>query len=977
MTNWISCLTAFLGLLIPVTCLKATEPVDYWREIKPILAARCTSCHGAVRQKAGLRLDTAALLRQGGDNGPAIAAGNSADSLLIARVTGANGVVRMPPKSEGTPLTDKELALLKAWIDQGAKAPPEKTPDDPRRHWAFQLPVQVPLPPARNPRGTRNPIDAFLAAAHERQGLQPSPPVSEDMWLRRVYLDLIGLPPTREELHAFRADDTPEAYEKVVERLLASPHYGERWGRHWMDVWRYSDWFGLGQEVRFSHKHIWHWRDWIIEALNGDKGYDRMILEMLAGDELASTDPATLRATGFLVRSWYIFNRNFWLDDVVQHTSRGFLGLTLQCARCHDHKYDPISQADYYQLRAFFEPHLVRIDRLPGEPDRDKHGLPRVYDAWLDTPTYLFVRGDEHQPDKNRTLRPAVPAVLGDRALTITPVPLPQSSFAPDKQTFVIQETLAEAERAVVQARTVVETAKQNLAKTTEALTVATEADRQAQAKLQQLRDKHKVTAETKMLPEEVKQAQAAAAKAAEELARARQADRAAPDEIKLAELRRALNEAKKVALVAVVAVERLEDEGAKERDPQAWKRAAQETALAQRRLAVHEAQHNQIAARGAVARAQASLDGLTLAVQGQKENKNLPAAVQKAATDLVDARATLAAADQQLARAEADLQTPITTAYVPRALSYPRAKVSYSETPPNDPYPKVSTGRRLALARWIADRQNPLTARVAVNHIWARHFGEPLVPSMFDFGLRTQQPVHHELLDWLAVDFMEAGWSMKHLHRRMVLSEAYRRRSSSKRVDDPNAQLDPDNRYFWRMQVRRMEGEILRDSLLHLAGQLDPKLGGPDLPTAQAETGKRRTVYYRYARDDRVAFLTLFDAPSVEECYRRHETIVPQQALVLSNSKMALTRARELAAVISQEVGSADSPPVRAAFVTSAFERILGRLPTPEERAECEEALTTLAASSGAAAPSAAQVRARESLIHVLLNHNDFITIR
>ncbi len=271
-----------------------------------------------------------------------------------------------------------------------------------------------------------------------RRDCRPVPPRTGTCCCVASYLDLVGLPPTREELHDFRADQSPGAYEKVVDRLLASPRYGERWGRHWMDVWRYSDWYGLGEEARYSHPHIWHWRDWIIAALNADKGYDRMVVEMLAADELTPDDPATVRATGFLVRNWDIFNRNTWLANTVEHTARAFLGVTIQCARCHDHKFDPISQSDYYRLRAFFEPVHIRIDRVPGQPDRAKAGLPRVFDDFLETPTFLFVRGDETRPDK-RPLTPATPAVLGGE-VRIAPVPLPIGASSPDKRDFVIRE---------------------------------------------------------------------------------------------------------------------------------------------------------------------------------------------------------------------------------------------------------------------------------------------------------------------------------------------------------------------------------------------------------------------------------------------------------------------------------------------------------------------------------------------------------
>ena len=394
----------------------SAEPVDYLRQVKPLLLERCSACHGAFRQKSGLRIDTGALLRKGGDGGPAIVPGKSDESPLIERVSATDGE-RMPPEGEGSPLTAAQVALLKQWIDEGAVAPEDEQPQqDPREHWSFRSPVKVALPQPKDPAWAENPIDTFIAVEHERHGLQANPLAAKETLLRRVYIDLIGLPPTRDELRAFLTDQSPTAYEAVVDRLLASPEYGERWGRHWMDVWRYSDPFGFNAEFRYSQRHIWRWRDWIVESLNADKGYGRMVVEMLAGDEVAPGDPDVLRATGFLGRNWYKFNRNEWLRETVDHTAMGFLGLTLKCCRCHDHKFDPVSQAEYYRFRAFFEPHDVRIDSVPGQPDPLQDGLSHVFDAKLQEPTYLFVRGDDRQPDKDhppdarRSRSPTAPA---------------------------------------------------------------------------------------------------------------------------------------------------------------------------------------------------------------------------------------------------------------------------------------------------------------------------------------------------------------------------------------------------------------------------------------------------------------------------------------------------------------------------------------------------------------------------------------
>ena len=438
-------LLVFLALG-PVITLPAADPdrtrkVDYLRQVKPILAARCWGCHGALKQAAGLRLDASQLIRKGSDDGPVLVAGQTAKSRLWMKITAGDATERMPP--EGDPLTKEQLELIGRWITSGASAPQTEVPPvDPRRHWSF-LPAQRPtIPPLVSSDWGHNAIDAFIAAGHAREGLRPRPAAARAVLLRRVYLDLIGVPPTRQQLTRFLADTTPGAYERTVDVLLGNPLHGQRWGRHWMDVWRYSDWYGRrrSNEIRYSQRHIWRWRDWIIESINAGKGYDRMLAEMLAGDELAPGDDDTLRATGFLGRNWYKFDRNTWLFETVEKTSKGLLALTFRCARCHDHKFDPVSQEEYYRFRAFFEPHGFRTDVLTAnvkkEVDNGKSqvltdGLARVFDERPDVPTYLFIRGDDRNPDKSRPLAPGVPAALGNSSLNITPIKLPAVAYTP------------------------------------------------------------------------------------------------------------------------------------------------------------------------------------------------------------------------------------------------------------------------------------------------------------------------------------------------------------------------------------------------------------------------------------------------------------------------------------------------------------------------------------------------------------------
>jgi hypothetical protein len=391
---------------------------------------------------------------------------------------------------------------------------------------------------------------------------------------------------------------------------------------------------------------------------------------------------------------------------------------------------------------------------------------------------------------------------------------------------------------------------------------------------------------------------------------------------IEIARCDLAIAEARHAALAAILKVEALEDAGRK--DSPEWSEAATATAKAQRDLAAHEAHRAVLAA-----------------LQARR-------AAPPAARAEMDKK--VADADKARIKAKDAAQAPPTTAFARRTLKT---------------YPTTSTGRRLAFARWIASRDNPLTARVAVNQIWLRHFGQAIVPSVNDFGRNGRPPSHPALLDWLAAEFMDRGWSMKALHRLIVTSASYRLDSTP---DRPTLARDPDNTFVWRMSPRRLEAEAVRDCLFHVAGRLDPTMGGPDIDHNQGLTTPRRSVYFRHAAEKQMEFLKIFDGPSVTECYRRHESTMPQQALALSNSELTLRLAKTLAQALSDRAGS--DP---CAFTTSAFEQVLARPPTKDELVECVAFLE----QQGRRDMPDAESRARESLIHVLMNHHDFVTIR
>ena len=868
-----------IGLVL-VSNIAQSQTVDYLREVKPVLAASCYSCHGAIKQKAGLRLDTVAFMTEGGDHGAVVTPGKTDQSVLLKHLRGEKGFKRMPPEGEGELLKPSQIAAVQRWVEQGAPHPKDEKPEaDPRSHWAFRAPVRPEKPRVKNPAWVRNPIDAFLAVEHEKHGLTPQGAAEDSLLLRRIYLDLTGLPPTHEQMQAFLADRAPDAYEKVVDRLLASPQYGERWGRHWMDVWRYSDWWGLGAELRNSQRHIWHWRDWIVESLNQDKGYDRMLLEMLAADELYPTDLDALRGTGFLARHYFLFNRTTWLDETIEHTSKAFLGLTLNCCKCHDHKYDAFSQADYYRFRAIFEPYQIRADTVPGEIDVTKNGIPRVYDANLEARTYLHIRGNEQNIDKGRKIQPGLPSLLLPGGLQVQPIKLPREAYQPGLRAFVLQDHLRIAEK-------------------------------------------------------QRKEGEEERAKAKASLAAAEKASKAGPQLraiIRLAENKIAHANAMIMAFKARAAADRaIADDSTAD----ATTKLVRAAALAEKTQGFELAQWN-----------------LACAEAGQVNGKLTPAQAK--------------AADDAARKA---MENP-GEAYTPLVGSV-KTRENNLETDVNrlKPFPKESTGRRAAFARWVVDRQNPLAARVAVNHIWARYFGQPLVASVFDFGRKGAAPTHPALLDWLAVEMMEGGWRMKYVHRLIVTSNAYRMTTSSLGAVDANLKNDADNRYYCRMNAKRMESQVVRDSLLHLAGDLDLKLGGPAIETPQQEASKRRSLYFFHSAIERNRFLMTFDEADPLDCYRRRESIIPQQALALSNSKLAGSAAEKIASRLANDVLPKD-------FKRVSFTWLLGYAPTVAELAACEQALERWVEVNNMRPD--AHHRARTQLIQALLNHNDFVTIR
>jgi hypothetical protein len=879
----------------------------YLQQVKPLLQKRCYTCHGALKQKANLRLDTVAQILKGGRSGSAIDRKEVAHSLILERVADTDPETRMPPEHEGEPLTAAEFKLLKDWIGSGAVGPADEKPEpDPKDHWAFRERLRPAVPVVGNAGWVKNLIDTFLAKQYKQRGLTPQPQAPREILIRRLYLDLIGMPPTLEEFRAINADLDPDWFDKLVDRLLADRRYGERWGRHWMDVWRYSDWWGLGDQLRNSQKHIWHWRDWIVESLNADVPYDEMIRQMLAADELYPNDLNKLRATGFLARNWFLFNRNPWMEEVVEHTNKAFLGLTVNCAKCHDHKYDPISQDDYYRLRAVFEPYMVRLDILPGEWDLERNGLPRAFDGLLNAPTYRYIRGEESKPDRTTIITPGVPAFLGFKSLSIHPVSLPKEAWQPERRGYVIDNHIATARERVRHAERALATASIKL-----------------------------LAARIRPIP-----------------APFLQTDLVAQIEWNVAKLawestRSELNSVERRAEALLAEWERL-DRSAEGPLPQSeWERQRIQAAIvAERATAIAEAKRSV---------AETELKWL-------QTNKDKKAAIEK------ELKLKQDVLKKAIATAQMNPKPGDTYSGFVGARWTSTRFLNSTADDPTIAFPSTSTGRRTAFADWITDPRNPLTARVAVNHIWMRHFGQPLVPTVFDFGRKGTAPAHPELLDWLASELVNRKWSMKQLHRIMVTSAAYRM-TSSLSGSEANQKIDPDNISLWRRVPIRLESQVIRDSVLALSGELDLTPGGPPVPADQQAMSKRRSMYFFHSNNERNPFLTSFDEAMVKECYRRDQSILPQQALALTNSALIHDASRRIAKQLSN--GTDDT-----AFVREAFKLILS---IKASEAEVNASLNAMdrwrkqnpKANDGLLDP------AREYLIWALFNHNDFVTLR
>ena len=776
-----------------------------------ILQQRCLSCHGEKTAMSDLQLTGREQALRGGNRGPAIKPGNANDSLLFQAVSHI-GKVTMPP---GPKLPNDEIETLRAWIDKGAEWPQQSIQAKSADWWAFHQPHRPAVPEIA---GAKNPIDAFLLEKLRAAGIEPSAEADRLTLLRRACYDLHGLPPTAEQTREFLNDKSPNAWERLIDSLLASPRYGEKWGRHWLDLVRYGDTAGFEQDPHILE--AWRYRDYVIKSFNDDKPYDRFAKEQIAADELYPTEPQARVGTGyyrvgtnrdmlFKVEDINIVEK---LTDYVDTTSQVFLGLTVGCARCHDHKFDPIPQRDFYRMQAIFAPAIN--DRVFLE-----YNDARFYDLQTNSREFRLRQigqqiSDIEKPYRQR-LRQARIVTLG-----------------PDVQAVL------------------------------------------------------------KMKPE---------ARTPEQQALATQSEEAA----------------------------KVGDDDV---------RAALTQADAERLHAIEKKLVSTFAGYGPPPMAPGIID----------VGREAP-------------RTYIALRGNPEARGE-EVKAGFLSALGGGEISEP-------------PVEAKSTGRRKALAEWMTSRDNPLFARVMANRIWQFHFGSALLATPSDFGTRAGKPSHPELLDWLATEFVERKWSIKSMHKLIMMSDAYRRSSNALELA---RQKDPANTLLSHFNRRRLQAEEIRDAVLQVSGNLNLRMGGaPVVPplekeelfgiigkpevawavTPNPEEHTRRSIYLLQRRTFQNPMFEAFDAPDgVLSCSRRNESTTAPQSLALLNSHFMMDEAQSLARGVKS--------------VEEAWRRVLGRDPSPEERSAAADFVERQRGRLGSA-PAAYIELARS-----LMNLNEFLYV-
>ena len=963
------------------------KSVDFIHEVQPIFKESCYSCHGPEKSKAGLRLDTKARAMKGGENGPVIVPGDSAKSPILIRLKSRDAEERMPQKAE--PLAPEKVKLIQDWIDQGAVWPEMVAGADPAKHWAFQ-PLTHPTPPqTKNKKWTLTPIDHFVLAKLEEQKIAPNGPASRRKLIRRASLDLLGLPPKPEEVEVFAADKSSRAYESLIGRLLASPQYGERWARHWLDAARFAESEGFEQDT--DRTNAFWYRDFVIRALNDDMPYDRFVKWQIAGDEFAPDDPWALAATGFigaeqfptqLTESEFEQARYDELDNMSGTTGTAMLGLTVGCARCHDHKFDPISNKEYYHLLSTFTT-TIRSE-VDLEFNHQKYAEAKKKFDLIHGPL-LTAREKYEKEQLPGRLAQWLKARNRDEDLNTGWIVLePYETKSKGGATFTRQDDgslLATGKNPDFDTCTFV--ARTGLKKITairlEAMahpSFVKGGPGRADNGNFDLTDLHLTAAPAEGQGQAV--------------------------EVKLVHPRSTFDQSTSLGVALVI-------DGDKKTgwaiDPQFGKDHA----------ATFELQHPvgfdggtvltftldfQGNNRHAIGRPRLSIttDPLPAVLTGKSQSQSLVEIFRLLHDDddtsklSEDQRATLIkwfrTKDADWQRLDAAVQEHLklapkpeikkvmvasegfkpmphyadgrgfphfypTTHYLKRGDARQKGEVAtqgflkilerapegekvWQESPPAG---ARTSYRRRSLANWMTDTQygaGELLARVIVNRVWHHHFGRGIVGTPNDFGLQGERPTNPELLDWLATDLIQHGWQIKRLHKLIMMSATYMQGTE---VDDVRARVDKENRLLWHWPRRRLEAEAIRDSILSVSGELDETMYGP----GSLDPGmRRRSIYFFIKRSQLVPILMLFDfpEPNVSVGGRVSTTIAPQ-ALAIMNSPQVRSYARALAGRLEP-----DARKGLPSAITHAYQLSLGRKPDPIELKNATEFIKQQTAS-------------------------------
>ncbi len=843
-----------------LVCSVAAMAADF-ASIQPLLEAECSGCHSAKVETSGFSIASEeSVIRGGKKHGQAVIPGHPEQSPLVGMLTGE----LRPTMPMGKRLTGAEVSKVVAWV---RSLTPGRASAKQEWRWPFETPKRSAVPGVQNDAWVRTPVDRFILARLDKAGLRPAPEAPRRTLARRLYLDLVGVAPSPAELDAYLSDETHGSYERLVERLLSDPRYGERWGRHWLDLVRYGETSGLEGDGAIGN--AWRYRDWVIQAFNTDLPYDRFVTLQLGGADEHSQTRNNYQLNiqghvplGFLrMAPWDRSNlvaedvRANYLSEVTAATGSIFLGLSIGCARCHDHKYDPIPQRDYYRFQAFFN--AIQVDNET-VPYADKAFAARAGAKVNEYKKLLEDGADKVALDRYET--ELLPKMIAAYRKAAEGKPLGRDDLRLEIRRPSGVFTASERERYTA---------------------IREDAERTLDAEERKLLDDH--------------------------------------EKVMLAEL------AARYARAGVDAMARFDVLTTIEVRNEAARQTSKVFTEAERRKHAELSQKLEVYQR--------RLGRWRTTALTVKNVLGPPAGPMIAPTRI------LIRGDY---RQPGDAVTP----------GFPTAFAGKEETAAmlTDRYRQYPTrGWRLTLARWIASRDNPLTARVMVNRIWQHHFGRGLVATPSDFGKNGERPTHPELLDWLAVEFMDRGWSVKDMHRLMLCSAAYRQEAENAPMASNTA--DPDNRLLWRFERRRLEAEAIRDNILAASGRLNPEMSGPSMfpplpddladfarygrtggimwePNEKDADARRRSVYIFQRRSMPLPMMAAFDATVFSEsCDRRSVTTTPLQALSMMNGYLVHEESEHLARRIAREAGGA-----RGAQVARAFEIVLNRTARPDE---------------------------------------------